>query len=89
MPHPYATHPRLDLFVGSLSPHPVDKFGCTICHQGQGSETAFKWATHTPERLDASASSGRTTYEWFNNDHWIFPMFPKRFVGKRLLEVPS
>ena len=27
---PYCSHPRLDLFVGSLSPHPVAEFGCTI-----------------------------------------------------------
>ena len=27
LPHPYSSHPKLDLFVGSLSPHPVAKFG--------------------------------------------------------------
>ncbi len=29
---PWATHPRLELFEA----HPVDEFGCTICHGGQG-----------------------------------------------------
>jgi len=33
----YAAHPRLDLFVDANSPHSMEKFGCTICHQGQGS----------------------------------------------------
>ena len=67
VPHPYASHPRLDLFLGSLSPHPIDKFGCSICHQGQGSETSFKWATHTPndliqaEALDAASTNGSAT----------------------------
>jgi hypothetical protein len=32
VPQPYAGHPRLDLFVGSMSPHKVGDFGCTICH---------------------------------------------------------
>ena len=53
LPNPYASHPRLDLFVGSLSPHKMADIGCTICHDGQGSATAFKWASHTPERSAA------------------------------------
>jgi len=48
LPHPYTTHPRLDLYVGSLSPHKVADFACTICHDGQGSATDFKWASHSP-----------------------------------------
>jgi cbb3-type cytochrome oxidase cytochrome c subunit len=30
--HPWRTHPNLTL----LEQHPVEKFGCTICHGGQG-----------------------------------------------------
>ena len=26
---PYVTHPRLDIFVGNNSKHPMDSFGCT------------------------------------------------------------
>ena len=37
----YAAHPRLDLFVDANSPHPMEKFGCTACHAGQGSATDF------------------------------------------------
>jgi serine protease Do len=48
LPHPYASHPRLDLYVGSLSPHKKSEFACTVCHEGQGSATEFKWASHTP-----------------------------------------
>jgi hypothetical protein len=47
-PHPYASHPRLDLFLTSSSPHPLPKFGCTVCHEGQGSGTSFANASHTP-----------------------------------------
>lgn len=47
-PHPYASHPRLDLYLTSASPHPLPKFGCTVCHAGQGSGTSFTNASHTP-----------------------------------------
>jgi hypothetical protein len=46
--HHRVRRPALDLFVDANSPHPAEKFGCTICHSGQGSATDFKQATHTP-----------------------------------------
>lgn len=52
VPEPFNSHPRLDLFVGSMSPHKLGDFGCTICHEGQGSATGFKWASHTPNTPD-------------------------------------
>ncbi|MDZ4817859.1 MAG: c-type cytochrome, partial [Planctomycetota bacterium] len=85
LPHPFSTHPRLDLFVGSLSPHPMGKFGCTICHQGQGSATSFEWASHSP---DSPTEAARWSQElgWFNNHHWILPMLPTRFVESSCLK---
>ena len=47
-PHPFATHPNVALYAGSQSPHKVETFGCTICHDGQGSGTSFSNASHTP-----------------------------------------
>lgn len=76
--HPYASHPRLDLFVGPNSPHPLEKFGCTSCHEGQGSATSFKWASHAPNDLRQREDWGQD-HGWFNNHHWIFPMYPDRF----------
>jgi mono/diheme cytochrome c family protein len=32
-PQPYATHPHRDVL---LAHHPVETFGCTVCHAGQG-----------------------------------------------------
>src|SRR5690606_24091674 len=32
--HPFSTHPRLDLFLSSTSPHPIATFGCSTCHEG-------------------------------------------------------
>jgi cytochrome c2 len=78
LPNPYAGHPRLDLFLGSLSPHKMADVGCTICHDGQGSATAFKWASHTPND-PLEADKWKREYGWFDNHHWIFPMYPNRF----------
>jgi len=84
-PNPYVTHPRLDLFVGSISPHKLQDLGCTVCHEGQGSATEFKWASHTPNTLK-ERSRWRKEYGWFNNHHWIFPMYAKRFAESSCLK---
>lgn len=78
LPSPYASHPRLDLFVGSVSPHKLADIGCTICHDGQGSATAFKWASHSPND-PFQADRWKRELGWFDNHHWIFPMSPNRF----------
>ncbi|MGB6042378.1 MAG: hypothetical protein WBF93_04390, partial [Pirellulales bacterium] len=85
MPNPYSSHPRLDLFVGSLSPHTLQDFGCTICHEGQGSATDFKWANHTPN-TPAEAAKWARNYGWFDNHHWIYPMQPTRFIESGCLK---
>jgi cytochrome c551/c552 len=85
VPQPYATHPRLDLFVGDSSPHPMKSFGCTICHQGQGSATAFKWVSHTPNS-PKQAHEWHDEHGWFNNHHWILPMLPQRFEESSCLK---
>jgi cytochrome c2 len=85
VPHPFSSHPRLDLFVGSLSPHKMGDVGCTICHEGQGSATAFKWASHTPN-TPAEADEWKREHGWFNNHHWIFPQLPKRFAESSCLK---
>ncbi len=85
LPEPYTSHPRLDLFVGSLSPHPLPLLGCTSCHEGQGSATDFKWASHTPN-TPAQRKEWMEEHGWFNNHHWIFPMYPKRFAESSCLK---
>lgn len=39
-PQPLRTHPEI------LKRHPVEKFGCTICHDGQGAATTYGGAAH-------------------------------------------
>src|SRR4029078_2732936 len=48
--NPFRTHPKLDMFVGSASPHPLLEYGCTVCHRGQDRATEFRRAGHTPAR---------------------------------------
>ncbi len=77
--HPFTTHPRLDLFLSDSSPHPEKVFGCTICHDGQGSGTEFPWTSHTPNNSEQQVTWARE-HGWFDNHHWIFPMKPARFA---------
>ncbi|MDA1052017.1 MAG: hypothetical protein O3C40_16245 [Planctomycetota bacterium] len=85
LPHPYTSHPRLDLFVGSLSPHKLADFACTVCHDGQGSATAFEWASHSPNTKLQSEEWSRNL-GWFDNPHWIYPMYPDRFAEAACLK---
>jgi cytochrome c2 len=84
LPEPYRSHPRLDLFVGEQSPHPLSRFGCTICHEGQGSATDFVWASHAPDSI-AEQARWRRQYGWAPNPHWDFPMLSARFAESRCL----
>lgn len=77
-PQPWASHPRLDLYLTAASPHPLPKFGCTVCHEGQGSGTSFSNASHTPND-PAVKETWEKEYKWFNNHFWEHPMYPKRF----------
>ena len=42
-------HPHLDLMVGPKSPHKMEQFGCTTCHQGVGRRLDFVRAAHSPD----------------------------------------
>jgi len=79
LPHPFASHPRPDLFVGASSPHPLQEVGCTVCHAGQGSATEFSWASHMPNTA-AEEEEWRDEHAWFSNPHWESPMLPTRFA---------
>lgn len=81
----YAVHPRLDLFVGTNSPHPVEKFGCTICHAGQGSATEFNYASHTP--TDApQAEKWKKDHHYHASHYWDYPMLAGRFIESTCLK---
>ncbi|MGE5610397.1 MAG: c-type cytochrome, partial [Bacillota bacterium] len=52
-------HPRLDLYLRSNSPHPLDVVGCTSCHDGSGQETNFALAAHTPKPIWVDRENGQ------------------------------
>lgn len=76
---PFSAHPNPDLFLTSTSPHPVEKFGCTICHEGDGSGTSFQNAEHYPAN-PAQAEEWEKKHHWHSNHFWELPMFPKPFL---------
>ena len=57
----------------------MQKFGCTICHEGQGSGTSFQNASHSPNS-PAEGEHWHEQYKWFHNHFWEYPMYPKRLV---------
>lgn len=76
-PHPFSTHPRLDVYLTASSPHPLPEFGCTSCHEGQGSATSFQNASHAPNDPH-EAEEWAHKFGWFNNHFWEYPMMPER-----------
>jgi mono/diheme cytochrome c family protein len=81
----YAAHPRLDLFVDGNSAHPMEKFGCTSCHAGQGSATDFLNAVHTPADAEQEAH-WKKDYDWKSTHFWDFPMLSSRFIESSCLK---
>jgi mono/diheme cytochrome c family protein len=81
----YAAHPRLDLFVDTNSPHPMQQFGCTICHSGQGSATEFVLASHAPADSHQE-HQWEKNYDWKSNHFWDFPMYSSRFTESSCLK---
>jgi cbb3-type cytochrome oxidase cytochrome c subunit len=73
------------LYLDGNGPHPINSFGCTICHGGQGSGTDFTLASHTPNSL-AQAEEWNNEHGWHSFHFWDYPMLPKRFVESSCLK---
>jgi len=84
-PHPFATHPRPDVYMTAASPHPVADFGCTVCHEGQGSGTSFNNAEHTPNEPH-QLHEWEAEHDFHANHFWEYPMLPKRFEESTCLK---
>lgn len=67
------------LYLDPNGPHPINSFGCTICHGGQGSGTDFTFASHTPSSPHEE-ERWKKEYGWQEIHHWDFPMYPKQFI---------
>ncbi|HET8646123.1 MAG TPA: c-type cytochrome, partial [Vicinamibacteria bacterium] len=95
-PQPYRTHPNLEMYL--RGPHPIDRIGCTACHQGRGRATSFQNAAHTPSTVEQEKAWGRYVghdkYEAMH--HWDLPMMAKgnaeaqcRKCHQGVVEVPQ
>ena len=76
---PFTTHPDLDLYLTSSSPHPLESFGCTSCHAGRSRGTSFVSSAHTPNSTEQK-HDWEEKYDWEKIHHWMQPMFPKRYT---------
>ena len=78
-PQPYTTHPNLDLYLTSSSPHPINNFGCTSCHSGRSRGTSFVSSSHTPNTPE-DKERWMEEHDWKVNHHWLTPMLPTRYT---------
>lgn len=76
--NPYRTHPRLDTFVGSASPHPLLEYGCTACHRGLDRATEFARAGHTPSS-QAQEARWEKVWGWERQPFLETPMYPRQY----------
>ncbi len=75
----FRTHPKLDLFLGATSPHPVQEYGCTVCHKGRGREMNFARAAHTPDD-EEEKKHWKKRWDWAKQEHWHKPMTPMKHI---------
>ncbi|MFO0953926.1 MAG: c-type cytochrome [Isosphaeraceae bacterium] len=101
MPQPFSSHPHLTsgattldpkgnvvpagLYLDANGPHPINSFGCTICHGGQGSGTDFTFSSHEPNDLKQK-EEWEHEHHWHKMHHWDEPMLPKRFMESSCLK---
>jgi len=78
-PQPYTTHPNLDLFLGGSSKHPIDKVGCTVCHEGEGQSVDFRSASHMPS-TPKQKEDWEQKYKWEEPHEWDYPMLPVKMT---------
>lgn len=74
-PQPFRTHPKIDLYLGSASPHPIESFGCTTCHGGSGHSVDFTNSAHTP-RDEKQGEEWKKKYGWKEMEKWDAKMLP-------------
>jgi cytochrome c551/c552 len=72
--NPFKSHPG-----DFLKNHPPEKFGCVICHGGQGIATTFIGAAHTPKD-EAQKAEWKKKYGWVPTEHWERPMLAPPYI---------
>jgi mono/diheme cytochrome c family protein len=75
---PFRSHPRLDLFLSSSSPHPYSEFGCTTCHSGLDRATNFARVGHSPESEEQKAE-WKKEWGWKKQKYLDTPILPAKY----------
>jgi mono/diheme cytochrome c family protein len=85
-PQPFTTHPDFELYL--QGPHPVERVGCTVCHQGRGRATGFVSAVHTPSTKEQEKAWGKysKSHEYERWHYWDFPMMAKGTTESQCLK---
>jgi mono/diheme cytochrome c family protein len=78
-PQPFRNHPNLSTYLGGDSPHPIDKIGCTVCHEGMGQSISFRDAAHAPAS-EKQQEEWEKKYHWEQPHLWDYPMLPTKMT---------
>src|SRR5438876_141351 len=78
-PQPFTTHPDLNTYLGGSSTHPIDKVGCTVCHEGMGQSISFRDAAHMPSN-EKQKEEWEKKYHWEEPHLWDYPMLPLKMT---------
>ncbi len=73
--HPFRSHPKMDMFVGSSSPHPYSRFGCSSCHGGLDRSTDFARVGHSPSN-EEEMKSWQKKWGWEPQPYLETPIYP-------------
>src|SRR3990172_8431774 len=74
-PPPFRTHPNREAILGK---HPVSRFGCTVCHEGQGTALDFEWRVEG--RIPDTPHGLGREYGGSPNILWDFPLLRGEMV---------
>jgi mono/diheme cytochrome c family protein len=78
-PQPFTTHPNLAMFMSGSSPHPIDRVGCTVCHEGMGQSVSFRDAAHAPA-TEKQKEEWEKKYAWEQPHLWDYPMLETKMT---------
>ena len=78
-PQPFTTHPDLATYLSGSSSHPIDRVGCTVCHEGQGQSVSFRDAAHMPAN-EKQKEEWEEKYGWEEPHLWDYPMLPVKLT---------
>ncbi len=79
IPKQFRTHPHRNTLFAS---HPIESFGCTSCHQGQGRATDMK--SHSGWHLEEKA--GKERWHYAGDHYWDDPLLPIGLLTKVIVD---